>query len=173
MTTAQQEKHEVSTHALETLIKKAVQKIGGNKENDICRYLPSPAGGYIHHFTMRKMKTEEPEKLVALLNKFIINPSQLLKVTPKQRAARGSRKRRDQVFFSKQDIERMLTIARLAGDKDMIRKLTPKKDLRTIKRELIASIRHGRIEEDLWASYAEVVNNLNSLSASAALVAAE
>lgn len=173
MTTAQQEKTEITAQGLESLIKKAVQKIGGNKENDICRYLPSPAGGYIHHFTMRKMKTEEPEKLVSLLNKFILNPAQLLRVTPKQRAARGSRKRRDQVFFSKQDIERMLTIARLAGDKDMIRKLTPKKDLRTIKRELIASIRHNKVEEDLWASYVEVINNLNSLTASGALAAAE
>lgn len=140
---------------LEQLIHQAVKKISGKKENDICRYLPSTAGGYIHHFTMRKMKTEAPEQLVALLNKHIINVDKPHSVPPKPRAARGSRKRRDQILFSKSDIERMLGLARASGDKDMIRKLTPRKDLRTLKRELIASIRQNKVESDLWHSYVE------------------
>lgn len=145
---------------LESLIHQAVKKVGAKKENDICRYLPSPGGvGYIHHFTMRKMKTEAPEQLHQLITKFIVNADKPVSVPPKQRAARGSRKRRDQFLFTKQDIERMLNMARLAGDKEMIRKLTPKKDLRTTKRELIASIRHGRIEQDLWTTYAETITS--------------
>jgi hypothetical protein len=148
---------------LENLIHQAVKKIGAKKENDICRYLPVPTGGYIHHFTMRKMKTEEPEELHSLISKFIINTEKPSTVPPKQRAARGSRKRRDQLLFSKQDIERMLHMARMAGDKDMVRKLTPKKDLRTIKRELIASIRHGQVDQDLWHSYQETINAQNSV----------
>lgn len=150
---------------LETLIHQAVKKIGAKKENDICRFLPVSTGGYIHHFTMRKMKTENPEQLYQLITKHIINSDRPSNVPPKPRAARGSRKRRDQFLFSKQDIERMLNMARLAGDKDMIRKLTPKKDLRTIKRELIASIRHGRVEQDLWQSYVETVNHQNAFAA--------
>lgn len=55
-------------------------------------------------------------------------------------------------------------MARQAGDKDMIRKLTPRKDLRTIKRELIASIRHGKIDQDLWQSYVEAVSAQASLN---------
>src|SRR5205085_2820749 len=135
---------------LEQLIHSAVKKIGGKKENDICHYLPVSTGGYIHHFTMRKMKSEDPQQLAELITKYIINTNHPQEVTPKPRAARGSRKRRDLFTFSKQDLERMLNMARLAGDKDMIRKLTPKKDLRTIKRELISAIRHGRIEPELW-----------------------
>ncbi len=150
---------------LETLIHSAIKKIGGKKENDICRYLPVSTGGYIHHFTMRKMKTEEPEHLTTLIQKYIINIDKPSTVPPKQRAARGSRKRRDQFLFTKQDIERMLNMARLAGDKDMIRKLTPKKDLRTIKRELIASIRHGKIDQDLWQSYVETITSHNAIAA--------
>ncbi|KIC74409.1 hypothetical protein DB41_IP00090 [Neochlamydia sp. TUME1] len=152
---------------LESLIQTAVKKLGAKKENDICRYIPSSAGGYIHHFTMRKMKTEDPEQLTDMILKYIINVDKPSSVTPKQRAARGSRKRRDQILFSKQDIERMLNMARLAGDKEMIRKLTPKKDLRSIKRELIASIRHGKVEQDLWASYVEAISLNNNLAASA------
>lgn len=153
---------------LETLIATAVKKINAKKENDICRYLPSPTGvGYIHHFTMRKMKTEEPEQLVAMINKYIVNADRPHSVSPKPRAARGSRKRRDQLIFSKQDIDRMLNMARIAGDKDMIRKLTPKKDLRTIKKELLSSIRQNRVDQDLWQSYAEVATNQAALAAAA------
>lgn len=155
--------------SLDTLIHNAVKKIGGKKENDICRYLPVSTGGYIHHFTMRKMRTEEPDQLQTLISKYITNVDKPISVPPKQRAARGSRKRRDQFLFSKQDIERMLNMARLAGDKEMIRKLTPKKDLRTIKRELIASIRHGKVDQELWHFYVEAINNHNAILASPVL----
>lgn len=150
-------KSKTSSADLEKLIDKAIDKIGAEKENDICRYLPVSTGGYIHHFTMRKMKNEDPQELAGLITKYIMNVSSPVTVPPKQRAARGSRKRRDQPQFSKQDIERMINIARLAGDTEMVRKLTPKKDLRTIKRELISSIRHNRLEPELWNSYMEVI----------------
>ncbi len=144
--------------SLDSLIALAAKKINAKKDNDICRYLPGGKGGYIHHFTMRKMKTEAPDELRELISKFIINVESPVNVPPKQRAARGSRKRRDQLLFSKQDLERMLNLARLTGDKYMVRKLTPRKDLRTIKRELIASIRHGQVEQELWHSYVEVIS---------------
>lgn len=159
------EKSKSDGKSLDQLINSAVKKIGAKKENDICRYLPVSTGGYIHHFTMRKMKTEAPEQLHSLISKYIINVDKPVNVPPKQRAARGSRKRRDQFLFSKQDIERMLNMARLAGDKEMIRKLTPKKDLRTVKRELIASIRHGRVEQELWHFYVESISNYQQLLA--------
>lgn len=149
---------------LENLIHTAVKKVGGKKENDLCHYLPVSTGGYIHHFTMRKMKTEDPQQLAELITKYVINVSHPHAVTPKPRAARGSRKRRDLFTFSKQDLERMLNMARLAGDKEMIRKLTPKKDLRTIKRELISSIRHGRIEPELWNMYVETMTSHANIS---------
>lgn len=146
---------------LEALIQQATKKIGAKKENDICRYLPSPTGiGYIHHFTMRKMKTEAPEQLQQLITKYIVRTDKPVSVAPKKRAAKGSRKRRDQFLFTKQDIERMLNMARLTGDKEMIRKLTPRKDLRTIKRDLIVSIRHGKVEHDLWNYYVESITSL-------------
>lgn len=154
---------------LEQLIATAMKKINAKKENDICRYLPSPTGGYVHHFTMRKMKGESPKQLAQLLQKYIIQSDKPATVTPKQRAARGSRKRRDQLIFSKQDIERMLNMARLAGDSELVRKLAPRRDLRTIKRELISSIRHGRVEPDLWNSYVETISFFNNLTSSGAI----
>jgi hypothetical protein len=155
-------KHEMKS--LETLIHQAMKKISAKKENDICRYIPVSTGGYIHHFTMRKMKGESPEQLAAMISKHIVNVDKPVSVPPKPRAARGSRKRRDQLLLSKNDIERMLNMARFANDKDLIRKLTPKKDLRTIKRELIASIRHSTVDQELWQFYVEAVNSMQALT---------
>lgn len=153
------------TARLQDLIDKAVRKIGADKENDICRYIPAEGGGYIHHFTMKKMKHENPQYLCDKIEKHIINPSNPHKVHPKPRAARGSRKRRDHLYFSKNDLERLLHMARISGDKDMVKKLTPRTDLRTIKRELISSIRQGRVEEELWSSYVEASHNLHPVEA--------
>lgn len=144
---------------LENLIHTAVKKINGKKENDICRYIPISTGGYIHHFTMRKMKGEDPKQLAEWINKYIINHNNPQEVIPKPRAARGSRKRRDLFTLSKQDLEKMIHMARLAGDSEMVRKLTPPRDLKTIKKELIASIRHSRVDNDLWNLYAEAATN--------------
>ncbi len=149
---------------LEALIQEAVKKINGDKENDICRYLPVSTGGYIHHFTMQKMKTVDPQQLITLITKFISNVDKPTEVPPKPRAARGSLKRRDQLMFSKQDIELLLSMARQNGNKELVKKLTPKKDPKTIKRELIASIRRGRVDQDLWQSYVEVVTTQNSFA---------
>ena len=155
---------------LEATIKKAREKIGASKESDICRYLPVSTGGYMHHFTFRKLKHEDPKLLIEEINKHVCNSKKLSKVAPKPRAARGSRKRRDQLTFTKHDLERMLQMARMAGDKEMIRKLTPRKDLRTVKRELISSIRHNRIEPDLWNCYVEGLSAVEAAQAELAKV---
>lgn len=146
---------------LDQLISAAVKKISGKKENDICRFIPVSTGGYIHHFTMRKMKSEDPKLLAEWINKHIINHTNPQEVTPKPRAARGSRKRRDLFTLSKQDLEKMINMARLAGDNEMVRKLTPPRDLKAIKKELISSIRHGHVEQELWNLYAEAATNPN------------
>lgn len=149
---------------VEDIIAKAIKKVGGRKENDLCKYLPMTSGGYMHHFTLRKMKNKQPSELGTLIEKFIINTDRPSSVPPKQRAARGSRKRRDQVSFTRTQLERMLNIARLAGDKEMVSVLSPKKSLTSVKKELISSIRHGRVEQELWNAYVECISVQNSFS---------
>lgn len=166
-----QEKSKTDQKSLDNLIHTAAKKVGAKKENDICRYIPIPTGGYIHHFTMRKMRTEAPEQLYTMITKYIINSDKPVSVPPKQRAARGSRKRRDQFVFTKQDLDQLLQLARLSNNKEMVRKLTPRKDLRTVKRELIASIRHTRVDQDLWQSYSEAVNLMQQATAPAGMPA--
>ena len=160
MTVAQKEEHETKTKGMnvEDMITKAIRKIGARKENELCKYLPMKTGGYMHHFTLRKMKVKQPQDLSAMIERFVMNADKLVVVPPKQRAARGSRKRRDHMNFTRNQLERMLNIARLAGDKEIISILSPRKSLATCKRELIQAIRHNKAEQDLWNGYVEAVN---------------
>lgn len=148
-----------SLKEIEEIITKAIKKVNGRKENDLCKYIPGDSGGYMHHFTLKKMKNRQPIELGSLLEKFIINTEKPSSLPPKQRAARGSRKKRDQYTFSRNQLEKMLQLARQSGDKEMVTMLSPKKSLATSKRELIASIRHGRVDQDLWNFYVEALQS--------------
>lgn len=151
---------------LENLLSKALKKIGSQEENRLCRFLPGEKGGYMHHFTLKKLKKESPKELVEMLNEHILETNSPKELPPKPRASRGTRRRRDHISFTKSELDRMLAHAKSAGDKDIIRKLIPMKDLRTIKKDLIASIRHNNVEEDLWQSYCELVRETSKTSES-------
>lgn len=140
---------------IEDVIASAIDKVGGDKENDLCKYLPMSSGGYMHHFTLRKMKLKQPFELGSLINQFIIEPKAPNAVAPKQRAARGSKKRKDQMTFTRIQLERLLNIAKQTGDKEMISLLSPKTSLATAKRNLMASVRQGIVDEELWYAYKE------------------
>jgi hypothetical protein len=150
--------HKEGFKEIEEVITKAIKKLGAKKENELCKYLPMKTGGYMHHFTLRKMKIKQPHELAGIIERFVVNADRPTVIAPKQRAARGSRKRRDHMNFTRIQLERMLNIARLAGDKEIITILSPKKSLATCKRELIQAIRHNKIEQELWNNYVESVN---------------
>lgn len=142
---------------IEDIISKAIKKVNGTKENDLCKYIPVSSGGYIHHFTLRKMKHQNPSELLTMIEKFIINANRPVVVPPKQRAARGSRKKRSQMQFNRNQLERLLNMARLTGDKEMIFLLSPKRSLSACKRDLISAVRRGLVEQELWNAYVDAV----------------
>lgn len=161
MLTEQQKKEGTATPMstasmqLEQLIAGAMKKVNGKKENDLCRYLPMTTGGYMHHFTLRKMKHQVPEKLSEMIRRYIIEAERPLTVRPKQRATRGSKKKKDHVILSDADVDSLRQLARAAGNKDILKKLMPKKEPKVIKRELISSIRKGIVDPVLWSNYVE------------------
>lgn len=151
-----------SREELEKLIDKAIKKVSGTKENDLCKYLPGPTGGYMHHFTFRKLKNSDPSELYALLQKFIIDADALRALDPKPRAPRGSRKRRDFINFTRTDIERVLELARKVGDDDLVARFSPKRSLPSLKRELLRSIRGNEVNQELWNAFSETIATLES-----------
>ncbi len=151
------------TKDIDDVIARAIKKIGARKENELCKYLPMKSGGYMHHFTLRKMKYRQPQELSSIIEKFVIQSDKPTIVAPKQRAPRGSRKRREHMNFTRIQLERMLNIARLAGDKEIITILSPKRSLAACKRDLIQAVRHNKTEPDLWNNYVESVNTYNQM----------
>jgi len=156
MTATKEDMLSLKSTELEDIISQAMKKIDGKDENTLCRYLPME-DGYMHHFTWKKIKTRQPAELAKMLKTFIIEAKDPKTVPPKQRAARGSRKKKDQIILTKSDLDRILHMARAIGDKEVIRKLSPKKDLKILKKELISSIRQNQVEQELWISYSEAI----------------
>ena len=144
---------------IEKFIEKAIQKVCGDGENDLCRYLPGPSGGYMHHFTLKKLKNSSPDQLLSMLKKFVLDSDSPRALTPKQRAPRGSKKKKDFVSFTKHDIDRVLELARQVGDKDLLARFSPKKPLPSLKRELVRSIRNNQVDLELWNAYVEAIKS--------------
>lgn len=151
---------------LEESISKAIKKIRGDKENDICKFLPADRGGYMHHFTMRKMKSVQPRELHQLIKKYILDSEQPIRVAPKPRAARGSRKRPDLITLSKDELDRLVSTLRNAGDTELAGKLSKKRSLAGCKRQLIASIRQNQVRPEYWSAYIEACKASSSDSPS-------
>ena len=145
---------------IEDVISRALKKIDASHEKQLIRFLPMPGGGYMHHFTLKKMKGKQPSELKAMIEKFVIDTDKPRAVAPKQRAPRGSRKKLGKLDFTRDQLERMLELAKKAGDKEMISILTPKRPLALCKRELISSIRKNSVERSLWDAYVNAVNGL-------------
>lgn len=151
-------KPEADLVELDRALALAIQKIRGKKASELCRYLPSEKGlGHMHHFSIEKLRKENPYRLLQMVQKYIVQTEEPTKIAPKQRAARGSRKRHNQFIFSEQEVERIRQYAKIAGDEDMARRLRPQTDPATMKRELISSIRQNRVEPDLWNAYVDWV----------------
>lgn len=147
---------------LEQAIGNALKKLGATQELTLCHYIPGESGGYIHHFTMRKMKRESPKMLLDLINQYILEPKSPKTVPPKARAARGSRKRKDSVQLNRNAVEKLLYLARNAGDREAIALLLPERSLGACKRELTRSIRENRVDHTLWTSYSEMIHALEN-----------
>ena len=152
---------------IEQVIGQAIKKIGADRENELCRYLPGPSGGYIHHFTLKKMKTEAPVKLLTLLKDYIVNPAVAKKLPHKPRAPRGSRNRL--VNFSRQEMDRLLQVVLKEGDTELLKKLTPKPTLKSIKRQLLQSIKNERADVALWNAFVDQVQAVHGANALAAV----
>src|SRR5690349_859262 len=105
----------------EELIQKALKKIGGEKEKDICKYLPAETEGYMHHFTLRKIKKTNPKELFSLIQEFILESPSPRPIDPKPRARRNK-----SLSLNQADLKLILKLAQKTGDKHLLSKLGAK-----------------------------------------------
>lgn len=150
------------------IIQKAIEKISAKNENQLCKYIPDIEGkGYLHHFTLKKMKRRHPKELSQLIEQFILHPSSPEKLPPKARARRGTRKSKEFPSLSGIHLKEMIALARNAGAHNLVAALNPQKSLPSAKRELIRSIKKSEIDETLWMNYVDLVTSINSQNSSA------
>lgn len=140
---------------LDAVIEQAKKKIQGSKESDICRYLPSQdEEGYMHHFSLQKMKKNEPNQLIMLIKKHILEGSPKT-IPSKQRAPRGSRKGTSTPTFTKEELARLAKYAEAASDAELSSKILGQKvSFTKCKQDLMASIRANTLQPSCWEAYA-------------------
>lgn len=137
---------------IEQLIEKALVKVGGKHEKDICRYLPGEQGGYIHHFTMKKLRKSDPKAFKKMLEECILEAKNPRPLDPKPRIRRNR-----PLSLNQSDLKLVLKLARETGDRFLLAKLENKLSLSQLKRELINSIKGNRLEEELWSAYVQAM----------------
>jgi hypothetical protein len=142
---------------LEDVIARAIKKVGAKRETDLCRYIAMPGGGYMHHFTWRKNRSKYPRELGTQIETSILHADRPSRIAPKKRAPRGSRKRRNPFNFTHDQLGKLLKVARQTGEKEIIAMLSPQLPFDKCKKELISSIKHNRIEAELWVAYCEAI----------------
>lgn len=143
--------------SLNAAIESALKKIRAKKEKEMCRYLPGPRGGYIHHFTFKKLKEKDPEKCLSLVEEFILNPPTPRELEPTPRAPRGLNRTNNQIKLPNEMVNRIIQIARESGDNSLLSKILAARPLNQVKRDLIRSIRENRANQELWEAYKEAV----------------
>lgn len=142
---------------LKQAIEEALQKIQANKEKELCRYLPGPRGGYIHHFTFKKLKEKDPDKCLSMIKEFILNITSPRELDPTPRSPRGLNRNNNQIKLPNEMVGRIIQIAREAGDNSLLSKLLSARPLNQIKRDLIRCIRDNKVNQELWEAYKEAV----------------
>ena len=138
----------------QTFIVKALKKIGAISEKEICRYLPGDKGGYIHHFTLKKIRKTKPAEFCALIQEFIINPATPRQIEPKPRIRRNK-----SLSLKEIDLKHILKLAQKTGDTYLLSKLGTRFSLQSIKKQLIKSIKQNKVDEELWNSYIQALKN--------------
>lgn len=111
---------------LEDLIQKALSKIKGKNERDLCRFLPC-FRGYMHQFTFRKMMKEDPQQLCDLIKRYIMETEkpQEIQLKPIEQPCETNKKMK-QFNISEKEMNRIHHIAKQAQDLDLIEKLKVK-----------------------------------------------
>lgn len=114
--------------SLEYLIQKAILKVNGKNEASLCRFIPFKSGGYIHYFTLRKMKQQNPEKLYDLIQTHIIQPVNPQEIAVKSLELSPTYREKRLFTITETEMDRIITLAKQALDFELLKILQIKKD---------------------------------------------
>lgn len=108
--------------SLENLIQEAISKVNGKNETNICRFIPSrlSSGGYMHHFTLKKMKREHPEELYDLIQAYIIQIDQPQEISAKPPERPCTYIKKQLFTVTEAEMDRIIDLATRAQDLELL-----------------------------------------------------
>ena len=142
---------------LESILQGARKKVGASNTNELGRYLPAEDGYRMHHFTLEKLKKNNPKQLAALLKEYIseVAKPKMLKARPRKPAT--SSKGQAVVNLDAVELQTLLQLAHKAENKKLVEKLKASLPFSALKKEMVRCIMEERIDTDLWNSYIEAI----------------
>ena len=100
---------------LENIIAQAMSKAKVQKETQLCSYIPWEAG-HLHHLRFLKLKDKNPDGLLKMIKKHILDQDALTALPSLTRSKSYLRKKRVHAFkFSRSQIDRLIEVCEKAG----------------------------------------------------------
>ena len=165
---APQEKKILDRNSLEGCIALAMQRksLKLNKENDLCRYLPTEEGKRLHYLAFKKMREREPDKLKAMIEKYLLVPKrpQLIQSARVQKELSPSKETQlnpsltEKLVYS---IDQLIHTLRNEKTPYPDKKENPmnllQRSLKAVQSQLIQLIQNKGIDPELWETYVLMV----------------
>lgn len=147
-----------SLDELDLLLTRAQQKVNAPNVHELSKYLPSKDGFYMHHFSMMKLKKTNPEKLKSLIEKFILQVENPVKLQIKPRNSKKPKKSAP-LNLGLSELQALIELAEHSNNSALAEKLRTNLPFSAIKQEMLRCIREERVDLKLWNSYVGVINS--------------
>ena len=133
---------------LSEVIKRAMDKLNLTSEAHLTHYLPGDDGNRMHHFTVKRLKKENPKRLCALLEKFILAPPtpQLLPSIPRQG-------KQIAVNFNRLQLNRLIDVVTASGDEELTNLLRPYQSFADVQKQMKQMTTRGEFDPILCEVY--------------------
>ena len=140
-----------------------------HKENDLCRYLPTEEGKRLHYLAFKKMRESEPDKLKAMIEKYLLDPKrpQLIQSARVQKELSPSKETpltpslTEKLLYS---IDQLIHTLRNERTPYPDKKENPmnllQRSLKAVQSQLIQSIQNKGIDPELWETYVLMVKEM-------------
>ena len=166
-----QYKKTLDRNSLEGCIALAMQRknLKLNKENDLCRYLPTEEGKRLHYLAFKKMRKSEPNKLKAMIEKYLLIPKrpQLIQSARVQKELSPSKETpinpsltEKLVYSIDQLIHTLRNKNTPYSDKKENSMNLLQRSLKAVQFQLIQSIQNKGIDPELWETYVLMVKEM-------------
>ncbi len=149
-----------SLEELQDCISKAMSRVNVQKETDLCHYIPGD-NGRLHHFAFGKLKKSQPEELLKMIKKHILEREAPEQIASKPRADLMVKRTVD-LKLKRSQVNQLLNVLKSSGSEipgaeDLISMLSPHQTLKQVQKLMLDMIREKEVDVDLWETYVKLI----------------